>query len=182
MNDLAGAVVWAVVPFVPEAPFRIYAGEERAPITLPDAARLVEAAGHGDDAQFTFLVPGKARPVLIVSDAQHDSLRELLALRLLRLSKIDEAERTVIRRQESPTHYHLDPERFSELPEENAAMIASLVRVHATAIGSRPLGRLDRQELGVVQQRMIRHNSFDVRMLVREELRLLAERRERRSQ
>ena len=68
MKDLAGAVVWAVVPFVPEAPVRLYAGEAHAPMEVAEAAKLIAAARKGADSEFTFLVPGKARPVLIVSD------------------------------------------------------------------------------------------------------------------
>jgi hypothetical protein len=34
VSDLAGAVVWAVLPFVPEAPFRLYAGEGHPPVEV----------------------------------------------------------------------------------------------------------------------------------------------------
>lgn len=180
MNGLAGAAVWAIVPFVPEAPFRIYAGEDHAPVAVPDAEKLVKAATQGSDTQFTFLVPGKARPVLIVSDAHHDDLGELLALRLVRFSKLEEAERDVVRRQGSQTLFHLPPDRFPGLPEENAALVASLVRVHTSAVGGDALGRLDRQGLAVVHEKLVRHYGFDLRTLVRDELRRLAELQRRR--
>lgn len=175
MNGLAGAVVWAVVPYAPEAPFRLYAGPEHEPIGIADAAKLVTAAKQGKDAQFTFLVPGKVRPVLVLSDAHHADLGELLALRLVRSSKLESAERDLVRRQDSPAHFHLNPDRFPGLAEENAAMIAGLVRVHTSALDEAPLGRLDAQELAVVHQRFVRHHGFDLRMLVREELSRLAE-------
>ncbi len=180
MNGRAGAVVWAVVAFAPEAPFRLYAGQEHSPIGLPDPGNLIDAAKKGGDAQFTFLVPGKARPVLIVSDAHDADLGELLALRLVRFSKLDDAERDLVRRQDSPTHFHLKPDRFPDLPEENAAMVAGQIRVHRSAIHGAPLGRLDPQELAVVHQRLVRHHGLDLRMLVREELQRLAHLKRRR--
>ena len=75
MTDLAGAVVWAVVPFVPEAPFRLYAGEAHTPVEVADAGKLITAARKGSDSEFTFLVPGKSRPVLVVSDRLDPRLR-----------------------------------------------------------------------------------------------------------
>ena len=44
MNGLAGAVVWAVVPFVPEAPFRLYGGRDRDPVEVEDPGKLIAAA------------------------------------------------------------------------------------------------------------------------------------------
>jgi hypothetical protein len=175
VNGLAGAVLWAVVPFTPEAPFRLYAGPENAPIEVSDSRKLIAAAKRGRDSQFSFIVPGKVRPVLIVSDAHDTELGELLALRLIRLGKLEADEQELIRAQRSPTHFYLRPDRFEGLPEDNAAMIVGLVRVHTSAMDRAPLGRLDAQELAVVHQRLVRHHGFDVRMLVREELQRLAE-------
>jgi hypothetical protein len=175
VNGLAGAVLWAVVPFTPEAPFRLYAGPEHAPIEVSDAGKLITAAQRGKDRQFSFIVPGKARPVLIISDAHDADLGELLALRLVRFGKLEADEQELIRAQRSPTHFYLRPDNFEGLPEENAAMIVGLVRVHTSAMDRTPLGRLDAQELAVVHQRLVRHHGFDVRMLVREQLQRLAE-------
>lgn len=181
MNGLAGAVVWAVVPFAPQAPFRLYAGTEHAPIEADEPGKLVAAAKRGRDAQFSFIVPGKVRPVLVMSDTHEPDLGELLALRLVRFGKLEAAEQELIRAQRSPTHFYLRPDRFGGLPEENAAMIAGLVRVHTSAVDRAPLGRLDAQELAVVHQRFARHHGFDLRMLVREELQRLADLKRARS-
>src|SRR5439155_26713487 len=120
VNGLAGAVVWAVVPFAPEAPFRLYAGN-RAPVEVDEPGKLIAAARKGSDSEFTFLVPGKARPVLVVSDRLDPRLGELLALRLLRLSALGPREREIVRAGDEPGLFPLDPERF-HLSEENAAM------------------------------------------------------------
>lgn len=179
MNGLAGAVAWAVVPFVPEAPFRLYAGEDRAPVAVDGPGKLIAAARKGSESEFTFLVPAKARPVLIVSDRADERLGELIALRLLRLGKLSAREREVVRSNEDPGLYHLDPDRFN-LPEENAAIIATLVRVHRSAIDPQPVGHLDDDELRVIHERVGTHYGFDLRQLVRQELERLAEAQRRR--
>jgi len=173
VNGLAGAVVWAVVPFAPAAPFRLYAGVDKPPVEIEAPVQLIDAAKRGGDSQLTYLVPGKVRPVLIVSDAQDSTFGELLALRLARFTNLVAHEHEQIRNQESPTHFHLKPSAFN-LPEENAAMIAGLVRIHASALDRTVLGRLNAQELAVVHQRLARHHQLDLRTLVRDELTRLA--------
>jgi hypothetical protein len=173
VNGLAGAVVWAVVPFVPEAPFRLYAGSRRAPVELPRAEKLIAAARRGADSEFTFLVAGKARPVLVISDHTDPRQSELLALRLARISGLDAQEKDAIRGGADQGLYHLPPARF-DLPEENAVIIASLVRVHENAIDPNQCGRLERAELRDVHARVARHYGLDLHELVRDELRRLA--------
>lgn len=180
MKAPAGAVVWAVVPFVPEAPFRLYAGEGHAPVEVEEVGKLIAAARRGSEGEFTFLVPGKARPVLVVSDRLDPRLGELLALRLLRLSALGPREQGVVRAQDDPGLFHLDPDRFA-LPEENAAIVAAIVRVHESAIDPEPLGRLDPDELRVVHERLASYYGLDLRLLVVQELERLAEAQRRRT-
>lgn len=180
MNGLAGAVVWAVVPFVPEAPFRLYAGEDHPPVDIEEPGKLIGAARKGSDTEFTFLVPGKARPVLVVSDRLDERLGELIALRLLRLGALPPTEREIVRSQDDPGLYHLAPDRF-DLPEENAAIVAALVRIHSSAIDAQPVGRLGQDELRVVHERLATYYGLDLRQLVRRELERLAEAQRRRS-
>lgn len=180
MNGLAGAVVWAVVSFVPEAPFRLYAGEAHAPIEVAEAGKLIAAARKGPDSEFSFLVPGRGRPVLVVSDRLDPRLGELIALRLLRLGGLSPYEREVVRAHDDPGLFHLDPERF-ELPEESAAMAAALVRIHRSAIDSQLLGRLGPDELRAVHERVATYYGLDLRRLVRRELERAAQAYRRRS-
>lgn len=174
MNGLAGAVVWAVVPFVPEAPFRLYAGARHAPVVVPKAERLIAAARRGADNEFTFLVPAKARPVLVISDRIDPRLHEVLALRLARMSGLDASEQETIRSGHEPALYPLPPERF-DLSEENAAIIATLVRVHESAINTPPAGRLEPAELREIHARVATHYGLDLHELVLRELRKLAD-------
>ena len=163
-----GAVAWGVVPHVPEPPFRLYAGTEVEPITVPDAATLVEPArvAPGADAEHSYVVGGKIRPVLVVSDVAEPPFFEVLALRLQRLSRLMQSEHARIRRQADPALFHLSPDRFPGL-EESAANIATLVRVHRDALDERSVeGRLDASELRAVHERLVRHYRFDLHDLL----------------
>jgi hypothetical protein len=173
VSELAGAVVWAVVPFAPQAPFCLYAGAGHEPINVPTPDTLIEAASRGGDPQFRYLVPGKARPVLVISDAHDDDLGEYLALRLSRFTKLTADEQRGIREQRHPTLFHLSPQKFT-LPEENAAMIAGLVRVHRSAVQPHICGRLDAYELTTVHERVIRFYGLNIRRFVEERLQELA--------
>jgi hypothetical protein len=165
MSGLAGAVVWAVVPFTPQTPFRLYAGVDHKPVEVPDAVTIIRGVQKGGDAQFEYIVPGKARPVLILSNAHDDDLGEYLALRLARFSKLAPDEQERVRAGKHPTLFYLKPEKLS-LSEENAAMLAGLVRVHRTAIEPNLCGRLDEYELRTVHERFVRFHGFDLRALL----------------
>jgi hypothetical protein len=178
VSGLAGAVVWAVVPAVPEAPFRLYAGAEQDPIELPRPGKLVAAARRGEQDEFTFLVPGKAVPVMVVADRSDSRLEELLALRLVPLADLDPADQEIVRAGGEHGLSHLDPASF-DLRGEHAAIVAALVRVHRSAINPKPLGRLDQPQLRDLHERVARHYGFDVRRLVRAELDRLASARQR---
>jgi hypothetical protein len=173
MSELTGAVVWAVVPAAPEAPFRIYAGPDHPPIDLPRPGKLIAAARRGADTEFTFLVQGKAAPVLIVSDRVDPRLNEVLALRLLRLDVLDLEDREIVRAGGDHGLLHLDPARF-DLRGEHAAIVAALVRIHRSAINPKPAGRLDYRDVRCLHERIARHYGLDVRHLVRAELDRLA--------
>jgi hypothetical protein len=178
MSELAGAVVWAVVPAVPAAPFRLYAGPEQPPIGLARVDKLIAAARRGPENEFTFLVGGKAAPMLVVSDRTDPQLGELLALRLVPLAVLDAKDQEIVRADGDHGLVYLDPARF-DLREEHAAIVAALVRVHESAINPKRVGRLARRELRVLHERIARHYAFDVRHLVRAELDRLAAERER---
>lgn len=170
MSGRAGAVAWAVVPYSPQAPFRIYAGTDRKPFTVDGPGKLIAAARKGGDSDMTYLVTGKVRPILILSDAHSGDLGEYLGLRLSRFSKLTAQEAGQVREQKHQTLFHLRPAKFPKLQDENAAMIAALVRVHRSAIDTETLGRLDAHELAIVHQRLVRFHGFDLRMLIKERI------------
>ncbi len=173
---LAGSVRWAVVPFTPRPPFRIYAGAERGPIEVSDLERLVGAARRGADAELTYLVPAKVRPVLVLNEPPAAHHADATALRLVRLSTLTEEQRDVVRRQQDELLFYLDPARV-DLPEENAAIVSTLVRVHVDAVAGDSLGRLDDAELRLLGERIIRWYGFDTRRLVERQIRELVARR-----
>lgn len=178
---LAGTVRWAVVPSTPRPPFRLYAGDQQAPVAVTEVAALIDSARKGD-AEFTYLVPGKARPVLLLTKPPEKHHQEVTALRLLRFSKIDPAQQQQIREHREPLLFHLDPSRF-DLPEENAVMVSALVRVHVEAIdiGS-SFGELNPNELRVLGERLIEFYRFDTRSLIEQKIRELAARQREREQ
>jgi hypothetical protein len=176
-GDLAGSIRWAIVPYTPRPPFRIYAGQEREPYVVTDTETLIKGVRRQGDADLTYLGPAKARPVLILNDPPRSDLREVTALRLLRFSKIPENKQAVVRRQDDPLLFHLDPARF-DLPEENAAIVSALVTLHVEAISrEKPAGILDSNEMRVLGERIIEFYGFDVQLLVEEAIRALARRR-----
>jgi len=177
-GQLAGTVRWAIVPYAPRPPFRLYAGTRHDPIRIDDADTIIAAAKReGGDAELTYLVPGKARPVLILNEPPSAHHREITALRLLRLSKLGPDERQAVRQGKEELLFYLSPDRF-QLPEENAAMVSALGRLHVEALASGPpLGALDDSEMRVLGERIIRFYGFDTRLLLERYVRELARRR-----
>jgi hypothetical protein len=150
------------------------------PIVVSDADTVIDAARRGGDAEFSYIVPGKARPVLLLNDPPADHHREVTALRLIRLSKLSPDEQQRVRAQQEELLFHLTPDRF-DLPEENAALVTALVRLHVDAIGGAPaLGQLDDNEMRVLGERIIRFYGFDIRRLLERYVRELAARRQAR--
>ena len=126
------------------------------------------------------VVPGKARPVLVLNDPPGAHHREVTALRLLRLSTLTPDERVRVREGEDELLFHLDIERF-DLPEECAAMVTALVRLSVDAIGSgTALGRLTDPESRLLGERIIGFYGFDTRSLLERQIRELAARRQAR--
>lgn len=174
--QLAGTVRWAIVAYALRPPFRIHA-RGRDPYEIPDAGQLIEASRKRGDAELTYLVSGKARPVLILSEPPLVHHHEVTALRLVRFSKLDPSEQQEVRDQKHELLFRLDPNRF-DLPEENAVMVSALERVHVEAISSKPpLGRLDDDEVRALGERIIRFYGFDTRLLLEKQIRDLAARR-----
>ena len=167
--SLRGAFVWAAVPYVPEAPFFLYRVDAE-PLELPDARPLFTAARRGD-AEFRFLVRGKARPVLILGDRPDPRIEEFLALRLVRCSELTERSRAAVLAQQDEALYHVPRERTPALEEDFAVMIAAPVRVHETAVDTaNVLGRLEPAELRSVHASFVRVHGLDVLEVVRDEL------------
>ncbi len=176
---LRGSIVWSLVGFVPEAPFRLWHGYEHPSSQLADARTFAQQVrGQGLDARQTFLVDGKLRPVVLLQDRPRNVLREIVGLRMVRLETLPEPAQAAIRDKREPSLFHL-PVCTSKygLSKEMAVDLNALVRVHATAIVPRAVGRLDDNEMRVIGQRLVEHLDIDLEpllaRLVEERLELL---------
>lgn len=174
---LRGAIVWAIVSYVPQAPFRLWLGEKHVPGEIDDAQAFAQQVRRqGLDAEQTFLIQGKLRPALLLQDRPRGALREIVALRMVRLETLPAAQQASIREQREPSLFHL-PVRSAKygLSKEMAIDLNALVRVHASAILPKAVGRLDDNELRVVGQRLVEHLDIDLEPLL---VRLVDERLE----
>lgn len=167
-RGLRGAIVWAVAPYVPEAPFRIWLGEGHPVAEIADARAYARQARHqGLEAEQTFLVRGKLRPVVLLQDRPRAALPEIVALRMLRLETLGPEKQEGIRAEREPSLFHL-PVRKSKygLSREMAIDLNALLRIHATAFVPRAVGRLDESELRVLGGRLVEHLDIDLEPLV----------------
>lgn len=165
---LRGAIVWALVGFVPEAPFCLWHGDAQRHSTLPDAQTFArQVREQGLDAEQTFLVGGKLRPVLLLQDRPRNVLREIVGLRMVRIETLREPAQAAIRAKREPSLFHLPvrPSKYG-LSKEMAVDLNALVRVHATAILPRAVGRLDDSEMRVIGQRLVKHLDIDLEPLL----------------
>lgn len=165
---LRGAIVWAVVPYVPQAPFRVWLGDGQRVATIADATTYArQARRSGLDPEQTFLVEGKLRPVVLLQDRPARRLPEIVALRMVRLETLQPRQREAIREHREPSLFHLAlaPAKYG-LHKEVAIDLNALVRVHASAMLPRAVGALDDGEMRVIGQRLAEHLDIDLEPLI----------------
>ncbi len=172
MEPPQGHCYWAVAPFAPTAPFRIYQ-EGAAPREVASPEPFTAAVRKGM-SEFVLLMPVKARPVLVITGVlpEHD---EVLALRLRRLEKLSsDAARQIVRDGGDEALFYLRPESFAGLPVENAAIVTSLLRLPTSALDRRAsLGSLNENELRVVHERVARAHELKLDVMIVERARQL---------
>lgn len=167
MAALRGAIVWAVVPYVPEVPFRLWLGDNHPVAELGDARRYAEQVREqGLEAEQSFVVKGKLRPVLLLQDRPRGVLKEAVALRMVRLEELADEHRARIRGQREPSLFHLPVRERYGLSKEVAIDLNALVRVHVSALLPKSVGRLDDNEMRVVGQRLAEHLDIDLEPLI----------------
>jgi hypothetical protein len=170
-----GHCYWALAPFAPAPPFRIYQ-EGAAPRPIDSVEPFTEAVRKGA-SEFALLTTVKARPVLVITAIlpEHD---EVLALRLRRFEKLSsDAERGRVREGADPGLFALSPDRFGGLPVENAAIVSSLLRLPAAALDRRTsLGSLEDNELRTLHERVARAHGLRLDMLILERAQALVQR------
>jgi hypothetical protein len=139
-----------------------------APKDIGSPEPFVDAARKGM-SEFVVLTPVKARPVLVITPIlpEHD---EVLALRLRRLEKLSsDTARQRVRDGEDSTLLHLAPERFPDLPVENAAIVTSLLRLPVEALDRRrSLGSLDDNGLRELHKRVVSAHGLKLDLLILE--------------
>lgn len=150
-----GRCYWAVAPFAPEPPFRVYAGTERPPFEVADANTMKVAASRGGGSEFTLLTSVKPRPVLVVT-APLEPYNEVVALRLKRLNTLSDADAERVRQYQDNALFYLKPDAFKGLELENAAIVTSMLRLPMSAIDTTiELGTIDENELRVLHERIV---------------------------
>lgn len=176
-DSFRGAIVWAVAPYVPQAPFRIWGGPEQPVASIATATELArQVLRRGLDAEQTFIVPAKLRPVVILQERPRRALTEYAALRILRLEELSEARRESVRAHAEPSLFHLpvDPRKYG-MTKEGAVDLNSLLRIHESAIAARAIGRLDAVELRVLGERLVDHLDIDLTAAIERKARGLLE-------
>lgn len=167
-SGLRGAIVWAIVPYVPEAPFRLWLGDEQPVGEIADARGYADQVRtQGLEAEQRFVVGGKLRPVLLLQDRPRGVLKEIVALRMVRLEAQSESHQRRIRQRKEPSHFHL-PVRSEKygLSKEVAIDLNALVRVHASAFLPKAVGRLDENEMRELGERLAEHLDIDLEPVV----------------
>lgn len=172
MNPPCGRVYWAVAPYSPVPPFRLYAGQGSKPFKVDAPHHLVKAAVMGE-SEFTLLAPAKVRPVLVLTEvlAPYD---EVLCARLQRLETLSDDEAHRVREHDDPSLFLLSPSSFPGLAVENAVIVSSLIRVAIAALDTtHELGTLNDNELRVVHERIVRAQGLRLELLVLDKAREL---------
>ena len=165
-----GRAYRAVAPFAPEPPYRLYAGADHEPLPVPDTSSLVKGG-----EEVTALVTVKPRPVLVITEPSF-RYNEVLALRLWPFGKLTAEEQMAVRDGKAEDLFHLRPDSFKALEEENAARISSSLRLPLSAIDmSEPLGSVNENELRVIHERLVRMHDLDLRNLILDKARDLIE-------
>ncbi len=168
-RGLRGAIAWAFTAFQPEAPFELVGidGQSRS---YPDSQAVAKAVRDGELAPTpTFSVTAKLRPLVLLQDRPRGALPEYAALKLARPAKLSRDEQQRLRHGEEPALLHLPLDRSKYgLDQENAIDLNSLVRVHRSAIVTRPVGYLDDIEMEVLGRRLAVFLDIDLELAIRQ--------------
>jgi hypothetical protein len=138
-------------------------------VIVNETPQITDAGG----VELTVLVPVKARPVLVIT-APSTPYGEVMALRLRRFSRMAESARRGVRSGEDEGLFYLDLACCPGLEEENAAIIGTAIRLSVSALDlSRPLGRIDGDEVRVIHERLVRVHQLDLQGLIEDSAREL---------
>lgn len=165
---LRGAIVWTIVTFIPQAPFRLWLGADQPVGELSSARQFAEQVrGQSLEAEQTFLVNGKLRPVVLLQDRPRGVLPEIVALCMVGLETLSDEQKASIRDQREASLFHLParPNKYG-LSKEMAIDVNALIRIHGSGFVPKTVGRLDDNELRVLGERLAEHLDIDLEPLV----------------
>jgi len=166
LPGVQGTIVWALVLFENEAPFRILDPAPGA-TAYPTARALANAIRNRKlHPQFEVAVGAKVRPVLLLQDRPERKLPEYAALKLARLGKLNDEDHAAVRAQQVRRFFYIeDPTRFG-LNAEFAVDLFSIVRVHQSAIVGEPKEQVDIRAFRVICERLVGAMDLDIANLV----------------
>lgn len=159
--------MWAVTPYIAQAPFRVLVPDGTETRFL-DAPAMARAMRRGElPGQFELAIPAKLRPVLLIQDRPRGRFADFAALRLVRVEKFSATEQDAIRCGQEDTLLHLghDETKYG-LTHEYAVRLTSLHRVHRSAIAAPPVGWVDRSDLRKIGERVATATDLDLSNLV----------------
>lgn len=168
-RGMRGAIAWAFTAFQPEAPFELVGIDGRTR-SYPTALAVAQAIKGGELAQSpTFNVAAKLRPLVFLQSRPRGALPEYAALKLARLTKLDERDRQRVRDGYESALFYLPVNRARYgLAQENAVDLNSIVRVHLSALVTRPVGYLDDNETDVIGRRLAGFLDIDLEPAIRD--------------
>ncbi len=154
-RGMRGAIVWAFTAFQPEAPFELV-GTDGIARSYATSASVAAAVRDGELARVpTFEVAAKLRPLVLLQDRPRGVLPEYAALKLARFTKLSVGEQARVRNGDEASLFYLSQHKSKYgLGQENAVDLNSLVRVHRSAIVTRPVGYVDENEIDVLGRRL----------------------------
>lgn len=166
LPGVQGAIVWALVTYENEAPFRVRDATGAA-TSYPDVRALSQAIRRREIApELTVELGAKVRPMLLLQDRPQGRLPEYAALKLTRLAKLAAGDREAIRRQQVARFFAIpDPARYG-LKAEFAVDLLALTRVHQSAIVGPPRAQVNVNEFRVICERLVEVLDLDVAYLV----------------
>jgi hypothetical protein len=168
-HGMRGAIAWAFTAFQPESPFELQtaSGASHTYTTIEEVA----VATRAGDLPHTppFVVRAKIRPLVFLQDRPRGALPEYAALKLTRFTKLGTDEQKSVRDGKESALFYLPANKSKYgLEQENAVDLNSLVRVHQSAILTRPVGWLDENEIDVLGRRLAIFLDIDLEPAIRE--------------
>ncbi len=176
-----GAIVWTISAFEVKQPFRVLE-HDGTETRIPDAQSLARRVlGQEMAGDFEIVLGAKLRPVLLLQERPAARFEDFVALRLMRVQKLDPADRQAVRDGDEETLFYLGHNKAKYgMDKEYAVLLTSLHRVHRSAIAGKPTGTVDEAEFRTICERLIKISDLDLSNMIVRKAATLADRLARR--